>query len=371
VSPRLLIFVEDASPANYAALLLPALREPGWAVTLCATRIAAEQLRAQGVEFVATDAVTRADELIDQVGANAILVGTAENPDSLGLALIDAARARGLPSAAFVDARVNAEYRLRGRGDRPLAHAPDWLMAPDAWTRDAFVQLGFPAERIEVCGHPRYDHVLHMRRQWGPAGHALMRARHFPDAGERAIWVFVSEGRPRFGVVAEPDPRDYLFQGRGTRRRNAVILEEVLDARKNRSPRPYFVYRAHPTEDAADWTPYRNEFDRTSRAEPALEVVYAAERVIGMTSTLLLEAALLGMPTLSVLPTRSDKQLLPGLGTLIPAVESRAELSAALNAGALPAGTQMDVADVPVGAVGRAAAFIQARLLQGVRAASA
>ncbi|HXC40618.1 MAG TPA: hypothetical protein VN667_16900 [Burkholderiales bacterium] len=367
---RLLIFVEDASPANYAALLLPALRERGVSTTVCATRIAAEQLRAQHVDFTATDPTTHAGTLIGQVGAGAILAGTAENPDSLGLALIDAARERRLPSAAFVDARVNAEIRLRGRGNQPLAHRPDWLLAPDAWTREAFVKLGFPARRIEVCGHPRYDHVLEMKRQWGPAGHALMRARHYGDAGDRPIWVFISEGRPRFDVAAEPDPSEYLFRGRGARRRNAVVLEEVLDARnggrrQSGSSPPYFVYRAHPTEDAADWMPYCNEFDRLSRAEPALEVVYAADRVIGMTSTLLLEAALLGMPCLGVMPTRADRQLLPGLGGLIPVVENRAELQAALDAAPKPVDAGVALPEVPAGAVERAAAFVQARLMHG------
>src|SRR5690349_5032539 len=110
----ILLFVEDPSAANYAALLLPEFARQGWGIRLCASAVACGWLRARDVAFqecaVGTDPVT----LLRQANPRCVLVGTAENPDTLGLHLIDAARRAGISSIAFIDALMGAPRRFRG-----------------------------------------------------------------------------------------------------------------------------------------------------------------------------------------------------------------------------------------------------------------
>lgn len=362
------MFAEDPSAANYLALLLPEFRNRNWSTLLCAANVAAGLLRQRGIDFLETDAETDARALCDQYGPKCLLTGTAENPDTLGLELIAAARERGVPSIAFSDARMNSEYRFRGNSEDPLAFAPDWLLVPDDWTLEAFVLLGFARERIAVCGHPQYDLVRDLAREWSSSGVAAFRRRIFPEVPlARRIVVFVSEGSIRYDLLPNASIADYGMKGRGRDKgRTKVTLEEVLDAIAPMSERPYFVFRVHPIETADDYAEYAGEIDRFSSEGSALEMIYACDLVIGMTSMLLLEAMLLGKPCLSVLPDASERAWLPGTESgLVPCVTSREDLGFELVRllGGLPLSqSQASRPLVATGSLRRTADFLAARL---------
>ena len=66
------------------------------------------------------------------------------------------------------------------------------------------------------------------------------------------------------------------------------------------------------------------EFDEVSKGGSALETVYSTDVVVGMTSMLLFEAALLGKQTLAILPRISEKKWLPAdADGIIPCVFTR------------------------------------------------
>jgi len=370
--PELLLFVEDPSAVNYAALLLPEFERRGWSTLLCAANVASELLRARGIDFLETDAQTGARALIERNRPKCVLTGTAENPDTLGLQLIDATREQGIASIAFVDARMNSEYRFRGRSGAPLAHAPDWLMVPDDWTLKAFASLGFAPERIAVCGHPQHDLVRDLGKQWSRVGAPAFRRRIFPEVPlERRIVVFVSEGSVRYDIQPRASAADLGLKGRGRDNgRTKIALEEVLDAIAAMGEKPYFVFRAHPTENPGDYAEYGSEIDLISSDGSPLELVYASDLVIGMTSTLLLEAMLLGKPCLAVLPDASEGVWLPGTEFgLVSYATSREQLGIAL-AEALQDHPRLYAAvgihEVAVGAVQRSAVFIAGRLKKSI-----
>ena len=171
-------------------------------------------LRVRGIDFLQTDAATSERALIERNRPKCVLTGTAENPDTLGLQLIAAAREQGIASIAFVDARMNSEYRFRGRSADPLAHAPDWLLLPDDWTLKAFAALGFARERMAVCGHPKHDLVCELAQQWSRIGAPAFRRRIFPEVPpERRIVVFVSEESVRYDVQPKAAAADFRPQG--------------------------------------------------------------------------------------------------------------------------------------------------------------
>lgn len=366
----LLLFVEDPSAVNYVALLLPELKRRNWNTLLCAANVATGMLRARGIDFMEPDAATSARALLERTRPKCVLTGTAENPDTLGLQLIAAAREQGIASIAFADARMNSEYRFRGHGDDPLAHAPDWLLVPDNWTLEAFTALGFAKERIAVCGHPQYDLVRNLAQQWARIGVPAFRSRIFPEvSSERRIVVFVSEGSLRYDLLPGASVAHYGLKGRGLdKSRTKIALEEVLDAIAAATERPYFVFRAHPIEDAGDYAEYANEIDRISCDGSALELIYASDLVIGMTSMLLLEAALLGKPCLAVLPDAAEQAWLPGTESgLVPYATSREQIRLALTRllqDDLPVSSAAGTPEVTFGALQRSADFIAARLQQ-------
>ena len=311
-----LLFVEDPSAANYAALLLPQFTRQGWVVRLYASAVACSWLHHRGVAFTECVAGTDALTLLREVNPRCVLVGTAENPNTLALHLIDAARIAGIHSVAFIDALMGAAYRFRGVGGDALVHAPDLLLVPDRMTQDAFMALGYPRQRITICGHPQYDETRALARKWeGAGGPESFRQRLFPDvAPGRRILTFISEGAERYGQRPRRSSSEYGFAGRGgDKGRTKIILEEVLDAVAELTDRPYIVFRAHPIESTDAYEEYGREIDRFSSGGFPLELVYASDLTVGMTSMLLLEASLLKRPSLAVLAHVTEVDLLPSV----------------------------------------------------------
>ena len=241
-----------------------------------------------------------------------MLVGTSEDKHAAAHDLVAACREARIPTLGFVDGPANIERRFRGRGDSPLAFVPDAVLVPAETLRAQLGAVGFPGERIFVVTHPHFARLAAEKRRLDATGRDALRRRIFPacPAG-RPILVFLAE---RSGGLDDENFRRsaaYTLAGRGgDDRRTNIVLEEVLDARRPSTPQPFIVLRLHPKNDPEEFAAYRHEIDQVSRAEPALDVVYAADAVAGLTTILLSEAAVLGRPVLSVVPRASERDWL-------------------------------------------------------------
>ena len=353
----LLLFVEDPGAANYVMSLPSVLAAQGVSSHLFSAGSATDYLHQRSIT------TTTNDFSLSPLPFSLALVGTSENPDTAGLKLVDECRRNGICSVGVVDAYANAAYRFRGRTRDPLAHAPDWLIVPDDWTQQAFVELGYPAARVVVCGHPHYDAVRVEGERLAAVGRSALRGKCFPDADpKRPVLVFVAE----ISTGMEPSEfrrsSEYTLHGWGDREgRTEIVIEELLDAIALLTPRPYLVLRLHPKNTDGEFTPYLDAFDMVSRGGVPLELIYAADAVVGMSSMLLLEAALLDRPTLSVLPRACEKDWLPTTRTgVTPCAGSRSELHQLLGQILLQtAAPNADInAVIPSGSADRVAAFL-------------
>lgn len=358
-----LIFVEDPGPAHYIAPFPAALAARGRRTVVLAAGLARDVLEKRKVDFMPARENESAENLILEMQPRVLLTGTSENPDTLGLRLIDAARRAEIPSAAFVDAAMNASYRFRQRSTDALASAPDWILVPDVWTRDEFVRIGARADRVIVCGHPHYDHVINMSKTWTDIDREAMRKKLLPGLAQgRQVLIFLSEGSERVPLLQPVPLEEYVMHGRGLRKgRTEIIMEEFLDAVGTLPQRPYLVLRLHPKDHGDDFKEYGDEFDCIDQTSPPLELVYCADLVVGMTSMLLLEAALLGRETLSIVPRAEEKKWLPTVREgITPCVMNRPELvevmTNILKKRTPPPGCRMCI---PAGSLARVLEFVE------------
>jgi hypothetical protein len=300
----ILIFVEDPGAANYVAQLPSALTNRGWLAKILADGHAKQHLLQLGVRPDFVQHPVTAHQIITSLRPRVLMIGTAQNPDTLGLALVAEAHSMGIESIGLVDALMNADYRFKGQSDKPLSHAPDWLLVADESTKTAYTALGFPAERVVVCGHPHYDYVRAVRIKLESEGQDTVRQRVLPKVPKgRKVVVFAAECSSRLYPLQSWQLGDYTLVGRGNGRgRTEVVLEEFLDAIKLIKPRPYVILRLHPKDVLEDYTEYTDEFDLISNGGSPFELLYAADLIVGLTSMLILEAALLGKRTLSIVP---------------------------------------------------------------------
>ena len=364
-----MIFVEDPGAANCISQLPAALAEQGRSVRLLADGYAKEHLFHLGVRSEVVPHSKDAEEILASIAPRLLVVGTARNPETLGLALVAEARSFSIKSVGIVDALINADRRFCGRSDDPLAYAPDWLLVADKWTKDVYTSLGYPAQRVAVCGHPHYDYVLSIKKRLEQDGRNVVRQRVLQGVSERRkVVIFATEGSARLTQLQSGCSAEYTLTGRGASTgRTEVVLEEFLDAVQLVEPRPYLVLRLHPKDTQDDYTAYLDEFDLISSGGSPLELIYVADLVVGLTTMLILEAALLGKPTLSVVPRALEKEWLPSVRAgITPCAATRKQLRAALvdllcDSSHMPCANVDDV--IPFGSLQRIMDFIE-RLLE-------
>lgn len=308
-----LIHVEDPGAANFVGGLPMTLETLGLTARVIAEGKAAEHLRHLGVAFETPVPSATAKDMIDDADPRGVVVGTSENPGSRGLSLMDHGRRRGLVTVGIVDGPANPRWRFQGGSDDPLAHVPDHIFVPDAGIADAYVDLGIARDRIKVCGHPGFDTVRKRRELLISEGRENVRRRLWPELRpERPLAMFVSELSDGFQPEQYRRSSDYTLSGwSSSDARSDIVIEEFLDAIAASGVAPHLVLRLHPKETDGAEPMHASRFDLVSRAEPSLEAVFAADAVCGMTSILLLEAALLGCPVVSIVPRAVEKTWLP------------------------------------------------------------
>lgn len=365
-----LIFVEDPGPANFVSPVHVALSNNGKSSIILSTGTAFKCLSDRGIRTNEIHASDSAEGILDELAPKILLIGTAENPDSIGLKLIETAHLKKIPTVGVIDAAANAEYRFRGRGDDPLAYVTDWILVADDWTRDEFIRVGASPDRTVVCGHPHYDYVLSLARTWTAQDREQMRESLLPGLQKhQRVVVFLSEGSEGLRRLPPPtSPSEYTLKGRGNcTGRTEIIIEELLGAVQTLPQRPYLVLRLHPKDRTDDFRAYAAEFDHIDHASSPLELVFCADLVVGMTSMLLMEAALLGRRTLSILPRAVERDWLPILRQgVTPCVMYRADLVKAL-ADLLRNGSSAPTdlcSGVPESSLARTVEFVE-RLLAG------
>ncbi len=307
---RFLMLVEDPGAANFAAGLLPVL-QPHGTVTIYAKGEGAAQLARLGVNALALAEPFDAAALLAQTKATLVLVGTAEDKHAAAHDLVAACRAAHLPTLGLSTGRPISSDAFAAAVTAPLPSRQT-----RCWYRRRLAQ---PAHRRRIsagadfrCQAPAFRASCGRKT---PARRHRPRRAAPPDlsgcpAG-RPILVFLAERSD--GLNGEHFRRSaaYTLAGRGgDDRRTNIVLEEVLDAASALAPRPYIVLRLHPKNDPQEFAAYSHEIDQVSRAEPALDVVYAADAVAGLTTILLSEAAVLGRPVLSVVPRASERDWL-------------------------------------------------------------
>ncbi len=246
-----------------------------------------------------------------------LLTGTSLSPEDDGRWWGWAA-ANGVPSIGFVDQWVNywQRFTVRARFDT----LPDRVAVVDAVARDALAALGCPAGRLVVAGSPAFDRLSAIDAK---AARALRAA--LAPADDQRLLLFVCEpptppldaaGFRALHGFAEPDVLDLL--GR---------LLPAVAAR--RGLRLHVAVKPHPIQIAAAAPPRLPAGDDRVAwriaDDDAPTLAAAADLVVGMRSMLLMEAALLGRPVVSLQPGRTaDSDLTDGREGIAVATDAAA-----------------------------------------------
>jgi len=223
------------------------------------------------------------------------------------------ARQYSVPSLAFLDQWQNYSARFSGVSpDSHLAYLPDFISCIDEVGRREMIAEGFPQERLRAFGQP---YLSDLTNQMALTSGADARKKLELDADEPVL-LFASEAiAQHFGRIRGYDQHDAL-----------ELFFSLLSAGAW-TGRP--VVKLHPKESLEQYIALLKRYAVlrpvfvTNELTP-VECLAVASRVFGMTSVMLVEAFVLGLPVLSLQPglVGDDPLVLSRLG-IIPLARSQ------------------------------------------------
>lgn len=314
---RVLIFVEDPGALNLFAELPRALSARGMPATVLAAGQALEALKSTGAPHAPLRPDQSAEAIIDEYRPTLYLTGTSSDPGTIGLRLVQACREKGIPTFGAVDAPMNARRRFSGPfPDEPLRFAPDRIFVIDDWTANAFQDLGYPREKLMVCGHPHYDRLLDAKDAFSREGRDAVRRRALPPAFlDSMVVTFVSEGSARIMLWDGKAGGETWMRGwTGRNGRTELAFETLQPLIRQILPQAILMFRLHPKDVPSDFEAYSGHVAGFSAGGDPLELVFSSDLVVGTTSMLMTEAALLGTPILCLINEEGERAWVPVAG---------------------------------------------------------
>lgn len=237
-----------------------------------------------------------ADALLDRVRPDVVLTGTSWG-DTLDKRLVGAARGRGVFTVSVVDMWSYYRERFSTPGSAALDRLPSLIAVMDARARREAVAAGIPADRLVVTGQPHLEAVARRGRSPAVARAARRWRQRWARRGRRLV-LFASEAVARDFSPGGPRDRGY------TEKR---VLRELLSACGEAFD---VVVKMHPQNTLRDV--FQKGPVAFVKNVPPDVCVEAVDVVVGMTSMLLLEAALMGKPTISFQPGLTGKDFFVG-----------------------------------------------------------
>ena len=318
---RILTFAEDSGAANAINAINTILRPEKFEVKNWATGAAQLSFLKASIDFCSPPTTGLAGISSGEL-PDLVIVGTSENPQSIGLEIINQAKKLSISTFGVVDQGMNIENRFRGNDDDPLKYLPKKILVPDEFTRNGFVKIGVDNEKIIVTG---YTTQLLVTEWLAKASASLDPSSAASDFLEV---IFIAEGYDRINLENSIKNEQFTLHGEsGSSFRSVIVMEELLRAVKRCDANTKLTVRLHPNSSFDDFKPAIGDFDSIAEEKHPYESVLKADLVVGMTSMLLFEAHLLGLPTLSILPLDREKEWMPNTATgITPVVSTRKEL---------------------------------------------
>ena len=334
--PGALVVARDAGAASALAPVVAALVEEGdLPPQIVAWGNARAIFDAEELPVLAFPEDPAPDEIADllvSIKGAVMLTGTSLRAD-LDSRFWTAAAAAAIPSVALLDHWKN--YTERFTISASFDALPTVIAVMDDVAERELVARGCPAGRVRVTGQPRFDSL-------SVAVVPELRAGARAQLGielDRRVVVFASEPR---GVPYDD----------GSGFTQAEALQALLNGVEAVAPDALVVVKLHPVEQDQIALPERGPEVRVLRDWAMTELASAADVFCGMTSIVLLDAALLGVPTVSIRPGGGPSHFIEAHAELISTAATPADTRAALEEG-LARGHRPPASPLPSGAATR------------------
>jgi hypothetical protein len=324
--PGILFYARDPGPANHVLALIEEFSGSGAEAHDSAEPAILQELRAHcgrtlvvaqgsavdvfsraGVEFEPIERMVQACEtraervrrcrtFLEQERVSAVVTGTTDIDDDTDRVLWIAARQCKVMSCAVLDRAVNLAVRFREPDGTSLQ--PDHLLAASEDFRHALESEGLASQRLRVIGSYHTRSLLRRARPALARRDALRREWGAAD-GDKVV-LFASECFAEMALAGRPT-------GISEHAVLSALAGQLAEGRVQgvgvtSGSRIVLVVRLHPRDTASKYDALIRELPLrrvlVSQLGTPEEAILAADLVAGISSSLLLDATVLGRPTL-------------------------------------------------------------------------
>jgi hypothetical protein len=343
---KILIFSHDPGGANTVIPLVVPLLDKGYNVRLYGKEVALERYRQSGVDginiMLHLHVVTleSVEQFLLQESPEFIITGTSAE-DFTERYIWKAAERLGIPSFAILDQWVNYGIRFspwglsnsadyEGNPQHPFL--PSRIIVMDEFAREEMARRDIIVrDHILPLGQPYFETLFIRQKSLPPVDDLRKRLGIFED---EFVITYVSEPLSH-DYGEEPDRGEYW--GFTERTIFRVLLESLGNIVELSGKKVRLIIKLHPRESQDNYDDLiRQQLQGVTvtldHSGDPLEMIHVSDLVCGMSSMMLIEAAIVGTPILSILIglRRESPFVLDRLGLLCSA-RSAAEVEGRLT----------------------------------------
>jgi hypothetical protein len=245
---------------------------------------------------------------LHQLGASLVFVGVSAHKTLHSM--VSAAKSMCIPSLGFLDCWRHYRRRfIDAKGE--MSFLPDYLAIIDQQAKEEAIAEGLPAERLIITGSPAFDTLVQDELPSPAKAKERIMARYeFPSPAK-----FVLFASQPFSLVHGLDCDSTGHPGFIEHDILKILLFalEKLEGKKG-GQKINLLIRSHPKENPEELLELSKQSlieTRLSTSRDYRDELMAADLVVGINSTLLIEACYLNQITISIQPDMRWTETLP------------------------------------------------------------
>jgi len=294
----ILIVCKDTGAANALSVLLKDWKTVGIPVNSLCISHAVKVFRKRGIRPTKEypNDITRKEItlVLDKIKPKAIMLGTSLDSETERICCVEA-RKHKIFCMAFVDWWSNFGARFSTPNTNDLAYLPDVIAVPDEDARLGCIADRIPSELLHITGNPYWDYLKNKKRDLRQLRKNIRKKLYIHDKTIAAV-IFSSNIR-NLKLNLGYDEHDFW---------KAIT---PLPKFSKRGIPICWILKPHPRENKEETRNILKRYHVNLKIVDnlsALEITAAADIVIGMCSSTLFEAALIGKKVISLQPNLNN-----------------------------------------------------------------
>jgi|GEM_PF-4454306 len=320
MTKTVMVVMRDIATTQALAPIVQILNQQGYRVHVFAEDIAAKLLP-EKYRITCQTPQQLSHDVINQLQPDLMLTGTSVQP-GLEKEAIRLARFHKIPSIAFVDTWTNYDARFKDtKTDEPLVFVPDYIATFDEISKQELAQLGIPLSNIIVTGNPHLANV------------------DFSDLPTQDLRTNLQIPDKDFLImfVSEPLPDKWYAEYGYNIPMEDEIYTTVQTIANMMHPKCHLVVKLHPIEQESQIHSAMLKLNSNIQIIKDINPYHLAKEsdlILGLGSNLLIETALAGCPTYSILLQAFESDIRRSIGerfTFIPILRTEADIQQVIS----------------------------------------